>query len=108
MKLTIPRRPEWERLPFSGEDDMAKAQATALKSAAEAAGIDWSKLSDFIKGMNWLQVLQFVQQIISIFSSKPPKMLAGQGASGDDLECIKAHFDAISDLSECGRKCCGG
>lgn len=87
---------------------MAKTNATATKAAAEAAGIDWTKLSDFIKSMNWLQVIQFIQQIIGIFSSKPPTMKAGQGAGGDDLECIRAHFDAISDMAECGRKCCGG
>lgn len=84
---------------------MATQQTAAVQSAAQAAGIDWGKLQQFIQNMNWLQLIQFVREIIALFSAKPaPTIQAGSA----NLESVKAHFDAIAEMCECGKRCCGG
>ena len=80
--------------------------AQDFKASATAAGIPWQQLIDWIKGMNWLQLIQFIQQIISIFRNKPVVAKATKGCGPDDVDCIKAHFDCIEAMAECGKHCC--
>lgn len=84
---------------------MAAVNATAVQAKVTAAGIDWQKIKDLIANMNWMELIAFIRTIISLFKGKPPVMAAGAGCGPEDVECARAHFEAITELSTCGANC---
>jgi hypothetical protein len=82
-----------------------------VKAKATAAGFDWQKLVDFISGLNWVEVMTFISQVIAIFrGGKKPMMTRakGTGCGPEEVDAAKAHFEAIKALAECGCECCTG
>lgn len=83
---------------------MAKMNSTqaeaVLKSAGfDVAGFDWS-------AFNWAKFFEIVQALVALWKSQPQTFAAAQHE--DHAACLKAHFDAITALSQCGSDCCGG
>lgn len=89
---------------------MAKSmKAVDMKAAATAAGLDWQAVLSFLSGLDWLQLFQVIQQLIAILKGKNPMTFAAApdgSCSVEQLDHAAAHFAAITELSECGAKCC--
>lgn len=92
---------------------MAKKVVSAspdLMASAKAAGLDWQTILNWATSLNWIQLLTLIRQLIDVLKGNPQPMFsaaAGGGSSQEQLEHAKAHFEAITELSECGAKCCG-
>lgn len=69
------------------------------KGVMKQHGLD--SLGDLLKNISWAQVMQIVQAIITIFSSSP---VVAKATPGDDS--IKAHFQTIKCIAECGESHC--
>ena len=85
------------------------ATATSVSAAATAAGLDWQTILSFLSNLNWLELFSVIRQLIDILKGKSPVIFAaapGGGCSQEQLDHAKAHFDAITELSECGSHCC--
>jgi hypothetical protein len=71
-------------------------------------GFDW-------KSINWLQVLQVIQMILTQFqqmhataqgAATPAGGMQSAMAGCDKTECLRAHFETIEQVAACGIDCC--
>ncbi len=83
---------------------MADAKAVATKAGIENVEDLFQKLLT----LNWTDFFAFVGGLIAAFRSKPKPMMAKGASAHDCAAACKAHFDAITELSECGAQCCDG
>jgi hypothetical protein len=76
--------------------------------AAALAGFDW-------KSINWLQVLQVIQMILTQFqqmhataqgAATPAGGMQSAMAGCDKTECLREHFNTIERVAACGVDCC--
>jgi hypothetical protein len=76
--------------------------------AAALAGFDW-------KSINWLQVLQVIQMILTQFqqmhataqgAATPAGGMQSAMAGCDKVECLREHFNTIEQVAACGADCC--
>jgi hypothetical protein len=84
---------------------MAKVMSTSeVQAAAAAAGLDWNKLLQFVQQ----QGIPFILALVAALRQQPVMMGSAGSAGGDQLAHLKAHFEAIGELADCGAQCCGG
>jgi hypothetical protein len=76
--------------------------------AAALAGFDW-------KSINWLQVLQVIQMILTQFqqmhataqgAATPAGGMQSAMAGCSKQDCLRAHFETIECVAGCGVDCC--
>jgi hypothetical protein len=76
--------------------------------AAALAGFDW-------KSINWLQVLQVIQMILTQFqqmhataqgAATPAGGMQSAMAGCDKMDCLREHFNTIEQVAACGAECC--
>jgi hypothetical protein len=107
--------------PFSPRPQQRRDAMTAPNQAGgnplaahpQLAGINWP---DVLKNINWLQVLQLIQQILTQFQQAHAgtQAVAGGAQAGvqsamagcDKTECLRAHFETIEQVAVCGADCC--
>lgn len=77
------------------------------KKALTAQGIDWTKILTVLTAINVTapQFIALVQSFINAVNAHPAMKAIPAGCCPDDL---KAHFESIKCLAECGAKCCDG
>jgi hypothetical protein len=78
----------------------------------QLAGVNWP---DVLKQVNWLQVLQFFQFVLTQFqqthatargAATPGGGMQSAMAGCDKTECLRAHFETIEQVAACGADCC--
>jgi hypothetical protein len=109
--------------PFSPRPQQRRDAMTASSQAAgggnpfdahpQLAGINWP---DVLRQVNWLQVLQFIQMILTQFQQAHAGTQAGAAgvqtgvqsamAGCDKMECLREHFNTIEQVAVCGVDCC--
>jgi hypothetical protein len=103
-------RPQQRRDAMSAPN---QAGGNAFAAHPQLAGINWP---DVLKQVNWLQVLQFIQMILTQFQQAHAGTQAGAAgaqtgvqsamAGCDKTECLRAHFETIEQVAVCGADCC--
>jgi hypothetical protein len=107
--------------PFSPRPQQRRDAMTAPNQAGgnplaahpQLQSINWP---DVLKNINWLQVLQLIQQILTQFQQAHAgtQAVAGGAQMGvqsamagcDKTECLRAHFETIEQVAVCGADCC--
>jgi hypothetical protein len=104
-------RPQQRRDAMSAPSQVAGGNAFAAcppQLAGALQGFDW-------KSINWLQVLQVIQMILTQFqqmhataqgAATPAGGMQSAMAGCSKQDCLRAHFETIECVAGCGVDCC--
>jgi hypothetical protein len=90
----------------------SQAGGNAFAAHPQLQSINWP---DVLKNINWLQLLQLLQQILTQFqqahataagAATPGGGMQSAMAGCDKTDCLRAHFETIEQVAACGADCC--
>jgi hypothetical protein len=102
-------RPQQRRDAMSAPN---QAGGNPLAAHPQLAAINWQ---DVLRQVNWLQVLQFFQFVLTQFqqthataqgAATPAGGMQSAMAGCDKMECLREHFNTIEQVAACGAECC--
>lgn len=87
---------------------MARIDANAVKAKAQAAGIPWDLVMQYLLSLNWMEIVATLREFWSAWRRGPrPSIQSGPALSHEDkLQCVADHQDLIIDIATCCKEHC--
>jgi hypothetical protein len=107
-----PFSPRPQRRDAMSAPSQAAAGGNPLAAHPQLAAINWQ---DVLRQVNWLQVLQFFQFILTQFqqthataqgAATPAGGMQSAMAGCSKQDCLREHFNTIEQVAVCGAECC--